>query len=245
MTAIPSGSARLARRLGMGSLVAAIVGPLAAHVGVVPPFVGFLTMALGLLLALVAAVAGLVALVRGPGPSRRAALRGFIPALVVLAVVLGNARSGGSYPRINDITTDTANPPQFVAAAALPANQGRDLAYPGATFADQQRAGYGDIAPLASKLPPDAAFALVQKAAHGIPTWEVTREDPSTHTLEAVDTSWLFRFQDDVVVEVRPEGTGSTIAMRSKSRVGKGDLGANAKRIAVFFTRVELQPGWQ
>jgi uncharacterized protein (DUF1499 family) len=53
--------------------------------------------------------------------------------------------------------------------------------------------------------------------------------------LEAISVSRVFRFIDDVVVRVRPEGSGSRIDMRSKSRVGKGDLGANAARIEDFM----------
>ncbi len=61
--------------------------------------------------------------------------------------------------------------------------------------------------------------------------------------IEGVDTSWLFRFKDDFVIEVRPDGAdGSLVHMRSKSRDGKGDVGANAKRIRAFFARVAEQP---
>ena len=56
--------------------------------------------------------------------------------------------------------------------------------------------------------------------------------------LEVVATTRLMHFKDDVAVEVRPEGTGSSVHMRSKSRVGKGDLGANAKRIRMFLSEL-------
>ena len=49
-------------------------------------------------------------------------------------------------------------------------------------------------------------------------------------------TSKLFHFQDDIVVRVRPGADGgSLVDMRSKSRVGQGDMGANAARIRQFM----------
>lgn len=57
-----------------------------------------------------------------------------------------------------------------------------------------------------------------------------------TTELEGVAESRIFRLRDDFVVRVRPEeGGGTRVDMRSKSRVGRGDLGANAERIHEFL----------
>jgi uncharacterized protein (DUF1499 family) len=75
-----------------------------------------------------------------------------------------------------------------------------------------------------------------------MPTWVITAEDPAGGTIEAVVTSRLFGFQDDVVIRVRPDGTGaSRVDMRSKSRDGKGDLGANASRIRAYVSALESE----
>src|SRR5206468_4716884 len=123
---------------GMGSVgliaaVAFVVGPLLAWTGILPAFGGFLIFALGGLLALVAGLAALVRLVRGRGlaPGGAAAIAAGI-AFVVIAV-----RAGGA-PRINDFSTDLADPPTFQHAATLPANAGRNMTYP-AAFAPIQR----------------------------------------------------------------------------------------------------------
>jgi len=58
-------------------------------------------------------------------------------------------------------------------------------------------------------------------------------------TVEAVSESKVFGFQDDVAVRIVPAGAGSRIDVRSKSRVGRSDVGANARRIQEFLTRVE------
>ena len=65
--------------------------------------------------------------------------------------------------------------------------------------------------------------------------WKITYEDPKTRTIEGVATTRLFHFQDDFVIQVRPASGGSEVEMRSKSRDGKGDVGANYKRITAFF----------
>jgi uncharacterized protein (DUF1499 family) len=148
------------------------------------------------------------------------------------------ALPGRQVPRINDITTDTHQPPHFVQAPNLPGNQGRDLAYPGEAFAAQQRTGYPDLSPLSLSEPPALAFERIARAAAETPGWTITRSDAATLSVEGVATSRLFRFEDDFVIEVRPSGSGSVIQMRSKSRDGRGDVGANAARIQEFFGRL-------
>jgi uncharacterized protein (DUF1499 family) len=95
------------------------------------------------------------------------------------------------------------------------------------------QAAYPDLAPIQVNASPDAAFeaALAQAEAMG---WTLTEQDPAAGTFEAEDRTALFRFVDDIRVRVRPDGSGSVIDVRSKSRDGRGDIGANAKRIRAF-----------
>lgn len=67
--------------------------------------------------------------------------------------------------------------------------------------------------------------------------WRVAGRDDAGLRVQAVAITRLLRFRDDVVVEVRPAptGGGSIVAMRSKSRFGRADFGANAQRIREFF----------
>ena len=136
---------------------------------------------------------------------------------------------------INDITTDPDDPPVFVDAQKIAANKGRDLAYPGETFASQQREGYPDLAPIRVSDPPDAAFARAERVAAAL-NWEITVRDPTTGVFEAVEVTRIFRFVDDIVVRVRaaPASAASVVDVRSKSRVGRSDMGANAARIRAF-----------
>ncbi len=85
-------------------------------------------------------------------------------------------------------------------------------------------------------VPPAEALERARQIAESQPSWRVTHTDAAAGTVEAIATTRLFHFQDDIAVRVRPgtEG-GSLVDMRSKSRVGKGDMGANAARIRQFM----------
>jgi uncharacterized protein (DUF1499 family) len=239
MPATTSRLGRVSTWLGRLCLVTVLLGPALAHFFIAAPIAGFGIFLLGVLFGVLAVIVGLLALIVGPAGSRGATLAGIVVALLVVVVVLIMSGARSDIPRINDITTDTENPPQFVHAGTLPENAGRDMAYPGPSFAEQQKAGYADLGPVTLAMPPDEAFKRVAAAARSMPTWVITREDASAHALEGYDTTWLFHFRDDFVIEVRPTPNGqSLVQMRSKSRDGKGDIGANAARIKAFFQRL-------
>lgn len=140
-------------------------------------------------------------------------------------------------PSINDITTDTANPPTFVAVVPLRAGSPVSTTYPGGETAAQQQSGYPDIRPLELSVPPDAAFARALDAAKSF-DWEVVASDAASGRIEATATTPWFGFRDDVVIRVTPTPTGSRIDIRSVSRVGKSDLGTNAKRIRAYLAKL-------
>jgi uncharacterized protein (DUF1499 family) len=104
------------------------------------------------------------------------------------------------------------------------------MAYPGVAVAQQQRAGYPDLAPLTLPQAPAAVFehALQLVQARG---WTVVASDAEEGRIEAVATSRLFGFADEVTIRIVPEGNGSRVDMRSRSRLGKIDRGTNARRI--------------
>jgi uncharacterized protein (DUF1499 family) len=69
--------------------------------------------------------------------------------------------------------------------------------------------------------------------------WEIVAADSAAGRIEATATSAWFGFKDDVVVRITPEGDGSRVDVRSVSRVGKGDVGANAARIRDYLERLK------
>jgi uncharacterized protein (DUF1499 family) len=194
--------------------------------------------------ALGAAAIGLIAaLLAGYGGARRNVRTGLVALIAGLVVagppvVLWNRVQ--QLPRIHDVTTDTDNPPAYV--AVLPLRQGarNPVQYQASTAAEQKR-GYPDVAPVVLPLPPAQAFARAESAARAM-GWDIVAVSPDDLRIEATDTSLMFGFKDDVVIRVASladVGTpGSRIDVRSLSRVGGSDFGVNAKRVRAFLRKL-------
>jgi uncharacterized protein (DUF1499 family) len=191
--------------------------------------------------AIAAALIGVVGAVQTrPGGTRR----GFGYALA--AIVIGLATIAGPFtlmsrakrvPPIHDISTDTDNPPQFVAVLPLRAGAANPATYGGTEIAAQQKKAFPDIVPLALPVPPDQAFARALAAAQGM-GWTIAGTSPAEGRIEATDTTPFFGFKDDVVIRVTAAPPGSRIDARSVSRIGRSDMGTNARRIGSFLKKM-------
>ncbi len=230
-----------------GLLAVALVaaGIVAAHFGLTPPFKGFQIFLIGFFFAGIAIVLGLLGMLLTRGEDRRSgqirARIGTILGLLIAAPIIGVVLRHRAVP-INDITTDTQNPPQFVAALKQRSECGEGLAYD-PKIAPIQAQNYPALQPLTLDGTPDNIYKRVEILAGEIPNWTITRNDPAAHELEGVATSALFKFHDDFVIQVRPDGTNrSVVQMRSKSRCGVSDLGANYDRITSFFRILKTGP---
>ena len=73
--------------------------------------------------------------------------------------------------------------------------------------------------------------------------WEIVAAEPDRGRIEATATTFWFRFKDDVVIRLTPRGYGTYVDVRSKSRIGGGDMGANANRIRRFLQRLTEDVG--
>jgi len=188
--------------------------------------------------ALAAAVVSIVALAFGWSHlgSRGIALAaiGVVLGAVVAYVPWQYDRLRGIVPPIHDITTDTDNPPAFVAALKLRPAGSNTVAYEGPDLAGKQRAAYPDLAPVKMSAAPADAFKRALDTANAMPGWTVVDSDSASGRIEANETSRWFRFTDDVVIRVVPDGAGSRIDVRSVSRVGRSDFGVNAGRIRAY-----------
>lgn len=96
--------------------------------------------------------------------------------------------------------------------------------------------------PLDVARPVDEVFEAVRRAAEAM-GWEIVAVDAARGRLEASDTTFWFRFKDDVVVRVTARDTGARVDVRSKSRVGRSDVGKNAERIREYLTEVRRRVG--
>ena len=220
----------------------ALVGLAFGHFGIVSPMAGFQTFLAGTLLGgLFSVVLSLVGLFLSRGGrdivGRNRALIGLAIGLGLLIIVLAAASTGGDAPPINDISTDLENPPSFADASVVADYAGRDMSYP-AEFKSIVQAEYPDLVALRLATPPAQAFSKALATAESM-GWEVVARDPANGRFDAQNTSSLFRFVDDIAVRIRPEGSGTRIDMRSKSRDGRSDLGANAKRIRSFLAELK------
>ena len=185
--------------------------------------------------AIAGAALGVVALVTGG--SRLPATLAILLALAALSVPLLFRHRATSVPAIHDISTDTDDAPKFEAVLARRTGASNPAEYGGAEIAQQQRQAYPDLQPIIVPDPPPRAFdrALGVVRERG---WDLADADPKRGHIEATDTTFWFGFKDDVVIRIRAEGSGSRIDVRSLSRVGKSDVGTNARRIREYLRRV-------
>ena len=158
--------------------------------------------------------------------------------LGVAAIPAWQLSQARSLPRIHDITTDFVDPPAFRAILPLRADAPNPPEYQGEEIASQQRSAYPDIQPLRAEAYPAIVFDHALETAREM-GWEIVAAEPERGIIEATDTTFWFGFKDDVVVRVSAEGDGSRVDVRSKSRVGLSDVGANAARIRRFLDALD------
>jgi hypothetical protein len=152
-----------------------------------------------------------------------------LPGTLLLLSVLA---SRGDYPPIHDITTDTRDPPVFTAAEQQRGPEANTLEIDADVTALQQKA-YPDLQTILSEMSIDEAFDRALQVARDM-GWDIYHQDRNVGVIEAVDTTTIMTFKDDVVIRVRSNAQGTLLDLRSVSRVGIGDIGANAKRIRAF-----------
>lgn len=222
---------------GVISLTLFLAGPALGYGRVVPALTAFGLTALGMLLGVLALLlAAIVAVRNGGGPRVALALLGVVPAVFLLYSVV-NARG---VPAINDISTNLVYPPEFTHAKTLPANAGRTMDYPD-SFKPQVEKAYPDLQSLGLTRQRDDVFAKAVDLCKSREGWEVTSTtiDAKESLIEGTATSKVFGFVDDFVIRITDTDNGVVVDMRSKSRDGKGDLGANAARIRTFFADLQ------
>ena len=105
-----------------------------------------------------------------------------------------------------------------------------------------QRHGYPDLVPRILARPPGEVFALALAAAKEM-NWEIVAAVPEEGRIEAMATTFWFGFTDDVVVRVAAHEKGSRLDVRSVSRVGRSDIGVNARRIREFLALLPAREG--
>lgn len=140
-----------------------------------------------------------------------------------------------SVPPIHDITTDLDNPPPFVEIIPLREDASNPPEYAGDETAEQQRAAYPHIEPLDLNAPKDEVMQAAENLVYER-GWDLVNINFGEGRLEATEKLPWFGFRDDVVLRFTIlSGTRTQVDMRSKSRIGRGDIGVNAERIDRFL----------
>ena len=242
------------------SLLFVLAGALSIRFGVLPFGLSFATYGLGLVgCAMLTAAAGALIARR---LARKQALAKlplwlvlcFLPVAIVVNQI---GLAGFQAPPIHDISTDLVNPPVFVFAQVERGPGENTLDHEGEVLAEQQRQGYPQLASLhlsASKVDVwAAAMRVIAKS-----NWRVLGEDKARGHIEAVAITRVMGFADDIVIRISADvddkntsdnvssgkaaaSKGVVVDVRSVSRVGVSDLGANAARIESFFKALQNQ----
>jgi uncharacterized protein (DUF1499 family) len=109
----------------------------------------------------------------------------------------------------------------------------------------EQRVAYPDVEPIVVDLDPDEAYALVLKTAAARGWRVIERRPPGGRSgdghIDFLARTLVMGFDDDITVRLRPLAGQTRIDVRSASRYGRHDFGANAKRVAKFSEELQAQ----
>ena len=243
------GGARLGRRLvvigmlvALASAAAMIFSGIGYRLDLYHFRIGFTILRWAFWFALAGALLSLAGLVLAGGRPRRTlvvALVGTVIGVVAAYIPWSSKQTADALPYIHDISTDTANPPAFVAAAKLRKPGDHAVTYDGKEVADLQQKAYPDLVTLTTRASGEKVFEAA-KAAIASMGMQLVEADLAQGRIEANQTSLLYGFTDDMVVRVATGADGTKVDVRSKSRVGRSDLGQNAKRIRVFLAKLRV-----
>lgn len=227
-------------------LVILLTGPLGYRYGVVelmPSLISIVIAFVGGGLVVLVGLVYLVFAIRGGLPgNRNQVILAMALSLVPAFFVLPQMMTAWAVPPINDITTDPENPPAFVAVAPLraeapnPVTYGASGKWPADKLGAETRRAYPDLQPIRHFASVEEAVAQSESVLKTMGL-EIVDVNADEGRVEATATTFWFGFRDDVVVRVVAEDDGDAlIDLRSKSRVGQSDIGANAARIRQFIS---------
>lgn len=235
-------------RVAWFAIFVAIIGVALARTGRIAPMQGLSVLAAAWILAVIAIIIAIIGLAvvwrEGFGGASRAFLAIAIAA-ALLAFPTFLALKASILPAISDASSDLVDPPAFSRSrAAQEARGGPPRDQPNAEVRARQRAAYAGLAPLTIERSAEEAFALARRAAQNL-GWRIVEANPpgartGVATIEAIDVSMLLRFPDDITVRIRPLATGARIDVRSASRYGGHDFGANAQRAQRYLQEIAL-----
>lgn len=213
------------------TLAAFASGPGLAYLEILPPGLGFGIFLVSILISVPLVLTGATIISRnGATP---AATVGTFASLVPAGFLIYFVATFYKFPLINDVSTDSAFAPQLTLTEDMQEDCATALQYPTSNRALIEQ-HYPDIQSLGLESPGDRIFGRIQDFVQDTAGWSAasTSLSESESILQAQFTSKIFHFVDDVAIHVtNVSGGGCVVDVHSRSRSGKGDLGANAEHI--------------
>jgi len=152
--------------------------------------------------------------------------------------------SGVSIPPIHDISTDVFNPPQFIDVLALRGPETNPTVFGTGNrnlsveqHIELQRSAYPDVTTRIFDEPSSAVYERALAAVQRL-GWDLVAQVPQEGRIEATDTTFWFRFKDDIVIRIIETPDGTLLDARSTSRVGLSDVGKNSQRLRAFLALI-------
>src|SRR5262245_8127183 len=235
-----------ARRLALFALAVALIAVVVVRADFIEIVPGLATFggAVGIaVIAMLFAVAAFVVIWREGLKGLGHALLAFLIGIMLITYPAYLGTKAYRLPPLSDITTDTSDPPRFEAIARLRPRDANAVAYAGAQAAELQRTIYPGIAPVQTSSTPaelyEAALGVVTKRKWRMVDARAPQTGRREGRIEAVARTTVMGFRDDVVIRVRPIAGGARLDIRSASRYGKQDFGANAQRVLGLIEDIE------
>ena len=195
----------------------------------------------GFFLAIAIAIFSLIRIWFGGQTGAGQAFAAIVIALLGLAAPTFFVAKAALLPRLNDIATSPDEPLAFNVLLSQRPADANPIKNPDAAAIEQQIDAYPDLGPMVLERAAPEVFSLVQEAVERRGWTIVSSETPGESgigRIEATDRSLIMGFTDDVVVQVKGDDTRAQIDVRSVSRYGMHDLGANAARIRALFEEI-------
>lgn len=247
-----------AARTGLGALV---LGALAAAAAVIGVRLGRIDYALAYQVMTAAVVLGLIALAaalawmrsalkRNDGTAKRTGLVVLVGSALLLYPPLSTIAHRLTAPPLNDVSTDTGNPPAFVALLKMRGphdnsalfDGNRQIRFQGETqsIAYALHEKYPDVMKphsgfaVGSKSPADTFYQRDLAAVQSL-GWTIVETSEKDGRIEATTSSFWFARPFDIVIRARPAGPGARTDIRVQSRSDALDDGASAGLIKHFL----------
>jgi uncharacterized protein (DUF1499 family) len=207
-----------------------------------PAALNLLTVSIGgLVLAIIVALVGIVRIWFGGQIGAGAAFAAIAIALIGLALPLYYLSQIFLLPRLNDVETTPRQPMQFSQLAAQRPADANRIVEPDLAAAELQEKAYPDLRPMELERSATETFDIVHEAVKRIGWTIVLNEPPGEQPgrIEATDRTMIMGYTDDALIRVTGDDTRAFIDVRSVSRYGMHDLGANAERVRTLFAEVK------